>query len=92
VVTSSSPDNVEDIHCGVVVNAAGPSAWYLAKKLGIDLPVEPRKRCIYVLDCLGDPTKDVMPFVIDTSGAYVRNEGDRFISGLAPENASFNSL
>jgi len=86
VVTSSSPDNVEDIHCGVVVNAAGPSAGYLAKKLGIDLPVEPRKRCIYVLDCPGAPTKDVMPFVIDTSGAYVRNEGGLFISGLAPEN------
>lgn len=86
VASGCSPKQVEDIHCGVLVNAAGPSAGYLAKKLGIDLPVEPRKRCVFVLDCPDAPAKDAMPFVIDKSGVYVRNEGGRFISGGPIEN------
>lgn len=92
VASGCSPKQVEDIHCGVLVNAAGPSAGYLAKKLGIDLPVEPRKRCVFVLDCPDAPAKDAMPFVIDKSGVYVRNEGGRFISGGPIENVSLHDV
>ena len=90
MVTSSSPGNVETIHCGDLVNAAGPNAGHIAKKLGIDLPVKPRKRYIYVIDCPGAPEKEAMPFVIDSSGAYVRSEGGRFICGLSPEDVSLH--
>ena len=82
---------MEDIHCEVLVNAAGPSAGYLAKKLGIDLPIEPRKRFVYVVDCPGAPAKGAMPFVIDSSGVYVRNEGGRLICGGPIENVSLCS-
>ncbi|XP_020624581.1 FAD-dependent oxidoreductase domain-containing protein 1-like [Orbicella faveolata] len=85
VITSSSPNNVQTIHCGVVVNAAGPKAGHLAKKLGIHLPVEPRKRCVFVLDCPEAPGRDEMPLVVDCTGTYVRPEGGCYISGLSPE-------
>ncbi|XP_029210318.2 FAD-dependent oxidoreductase domain-containing protein 1-like [Acropora millepora] len=81
VATGSPPKQTEVIHCGVLVNAAGPSAGYVAKKLGIDLPIEPRKRCVYVLDCPRAPAKDAMPFIIDYSGVYLRHEGCKFIAG-----------
>jgi len=88
VITSSSPNNVQTIHCGVVVNAAGPKAGHLAKKLGIRLPVEPRKRCVFVLDCPGAPSRDQMPLVVDCTGTYVRPEGGCYIAGLSPEQVS----
>ncbi|XP_068730783.1 FAD-dependent oxidoreductase domain-containing protein 1-like [Montipora capricornis] len=81
VVTGGSTKQAEVIHCGVLVNAAGPNAGYFAKKLGIDLPVEPRKRCVFVVDCPGAPAKAAMPFIIDYSGVYLRHEGHRFVCG-----------
>ena len=71
MATSSSPNNQQTIRCGTVVNAAGPSAGYLAKKLGIHLPVEPRKRFIFVLDGAEKSKANEMPFVIDCSGVAV---------------------
>ena len=88
MVTSSSPNDVQTIHCGVVVNAVGPTAGHLAKKLGVHLPVEPRKRCVFVLDCPGAPKRDEMPFVIDCTGTYVRPEGGCYIAGLSPDEVS----
>jgi len=67
-----------------VVNAAGPSAGHLAKKLGIHLPVEPRKRFIFVLDGAEVSKINEMPFVVDCSGAAVRREGDGFVCGMSP--------
>ncbi|KAJ7360338.1 hypothetical protein OS493_016970 [Desmophyllum pertusum] len=84
VVNSSSPNNLQTIHCGVMVNAAGPKAGHLAEKLGINLPVEPRKRCVFVLDCPGAPGRDEMPFVVDSTGTYVRPESGCFLTGLSP--------
>src|SRR5690606_39885044 len=39
------------IACGSLVNAAGPAAGQIADMLGILLPVEPRKRFVFVIDC-----------------------------------------
>ena len=41
----------EAIACGTLVNAAGTGAGRLAAMAGIELPVGPRKRYVYVLDC-----------------------------------------
>ncbi|XP_078345532.1 FAD-dependent oxidoreductase domain-containing protein 1-like [Oculina patagonica] len=84
VVSSSSPNNLQTIHCGTMVNAAGPNAGHLARKLGIHLPVEPRKRYVYVLDCPEGPGRGEMPLIVDSTGAYVRPEGGCFISGKSP--------
>ncbi len=72
----------EEISTGAVVNAGGPRAAEIAAMAGIDLPVRPRKRNVYVFDCreaLGG-----MPLLIDPSGVYVRPEGSQYICGVAP--------
>ena len=76
------------ISCGTLINAAGASAGNLAKLAGADLPVGPRKRYVYVLDCpsAGDDLHKA-PLTVDTSGIYFRPEGRHFICGLSPEEA-----
>ena len=67
-----------------MVNAAGPSAGYLAKKLGIHLPVEPRKRFLFVLDGAEASKINEMPFVVDCSGVAGRRKGRDFVCGMSP--------
>jgi FAD-dependent oxidoreductase domain-containing protein 1 len=67
---------------GSLVNAAGPWAGHLAAIAGISLPVEARRRSVFVFE----PQTPVVgcPLVIDTSGAWFRPEGGGFIAGIAP--------
>src|SRR5690606_8183762 len=65
------------------VNAAGPGAGRVAAMLGLALPVEPRKRYVFVIDCRTPPGPS--PLVVDPSGFYFRPEGPRYITGLSPE-------
>lgn len=88
MVSSSSPNNLQTIHCGFLVNAAGPNAGHLARKLEIHLPVEPRKRYVFVLDCPEVPERDEMPLVVDCTGTYVRPESGCFLSGVSPAKVS----
>ena len=64
-----------EIAAELVVNAAGPNAGPVARMLGVDIPVYPKRRHIFVTDDLPEfhyPT----PLVIDTgSGFYARGEG-----------------
>lgn len=72
----------DTIACGTVVNAAGPWARSAAAMAGVALPVEARRRCIFVIDArrrLEPPA-----LVIDTSGVFFRPEGDYFICGTSP--------
>jgi len=73
---------------GAVVNAAGPSAGAVAALAGIRLPVEPRKRYVYVIDCRAAPEAlRQAPLTIDTSGVWFRPEGQLFITGISPDEA-----
>ena len=55
---------------------------------GIELPVGPRKRYVYVLDCPGaSEALHKAPLTVDISGIYFRPEGQQFICGLSPEEA-----
>lgn len=77
-----SGDRVE---LGLLVNTAGAGAGVLASMAGISLPVEPRKRYVYVFDCpLADESIQRAPLVFDPSGFYFRPEGRNFIAGLSP--------
>lgn len=74
-------DDGSGIRAARVVNAAGASAGAVAAMAGIDLPVEPRKRSIFVFEAQ-DPVSD-MPMLIDATGIWVRPEGRMYITGGA---------
>ena len=70
------------IACGTLVNAAGPQAGEVAALVGLKLPVEPRKRCVFVVACRADLAG--MPLMVDTTGVWARPEGNGFICGVSP--------
>jgi FAD-dependent oxidoreductase domain-containing protein 1 len=70
------------IACGTLVNAAGPQAGEVAALAGLKLPVEPRKRCVFVVACRAD--FNGMPLLVDTTGVWARPEGSGFICGVSP--------
>jgi glycine/D-amino acid oxidase-like deaminating enzyme len=80
-VTAVMLDNGDRLEAGTVINAAGPSAGKVAAMAGLALPVEPRKRSVFVFDAL-EKFAD-MPLLVDPSGIYVRPEGSVYITGGA---------
>ncbi|XP_013402283.1 FAD-dependent oxidoreductase domain-containing protein 1 [Lingula anatina] len=75
---------IQFVHC---VNAAGPWAGEVNKMLGgsFPLPVEPRKRYVYVFHCPNGPGVDC-PLLVDPKGVYFRREGlgGNYICGGSP--------
>ena len=68
--------------CGTLINAAGTGAAALARCAGIDLPVQPRKRCVFQVH---SPARTPgCPLVIDPSGVYFRPDGEAWLCGVAP--------
>ncbi len=58
----------------LVVNAAGPQAPLVARMVGLEVPVDPRRRHIFVTDEFSG-VRHPMPLVIDRkSGFYCRSE------------------
>jgi len=80
-VQTRSGERIEGDH---VVIAAGPASGRVAAMAGLALPVEPRKRTVFVIRT-PLPTTD-MPLVFDTSGAWIRPEGDGFLCGISPKD------
>jgi glycine/D-amino acid oxidase-like deaminating enzyme len=77
----------ETVACATVVNASGPYGGRTARMAGLNLPVEPRKRCLFVFDCrtqLGQP----LPLTIDPSGVHCRSEGAFYLAGTVPRDDS----
>jgi len=70
------------IACGAVVNAAGPRARAVAAMAGVHVPVEARKRCVFIVAC--PDALPGCPLVVDTSGVWFRPEGNRFLAGWSP--------
>ncbi|HSR56463.1 MAG TPA: FAD-binding oxidoreductase [Alphaproteobacteria bacterium] len=72
----------ETIACAALLNAAGAHAAGIAAMAGIDLPVAPRKRQVFVFECRQHPPE--CPLVIDPTGMYFRPESGRFLCGISP--------
>jgi glycine/D-amino acid oxidase-like deaminating enzyme len=74
----------EEIACGTLVNASGPRAKSLLATANLhDLPVEPRKRTLFIFDA-ADPPQGPMPLTITPSGTFCRPEGRFFLCGISP--------
>jgi glycine/D-amino acid oxidase-like deaminating enzyme len=78
-VRTASGERIQADH---VVIAAGPASGRMAALAGVKLPVEPRKRTVFMIRA---PLNGAdMPLVFDTSGMWIRPEGDGFICGISP--------
>jgi len=89
-VTSVTLKSGAVVKAGTIVNASGPRAALTARMAGLDIPVEPRKRTLFVFDCAHTPegTANVnegrLPLMIDPSGVFCRPEGRFFLTGCPP--------
>lgn len=72
----------EVLGCDTCVLAAGALSGRLAATIGIELPVVPKKRTVF--NFLAPVAADGFPMLFDTSGIWVRPEGDGFIGGIQP--------
>jgi len=80
------------IATGHIVNAAGPRAAQVARMAGLDIPVEARKRTLFVIACAQSPEGSArvnggrLPLMIDPSGVFCRPEGQYFLAGCPPHD------
>ena len=71
-----------------MVNAAGAWAGELAALAGVRLPVEPRKRFVYVIDCReASDALHKAPLTVDPSGVWFRPEGRCSCAASLPRRA-----
>ncbi|TAJ87328.1 FAD-binding oxidoreductase [Reyranella sp.] len=65
-----------------IVLAAGPWSGEVGARAGLALPVEPRRRSVFVFDVREPP--GITPLTIDPSGTWFRPEGRFYIGGTTP--------
>ncbi|MCB6184647.1 FAD-binding oxidoreductase [Leeia sp. TBRC 13508] len=75
----------ETIQCGQMLNSAGTRGPKIARLAGLNIPVEPRKRNLFVFEC-ETPLEGVVPLMIDPSGVFFRQEGKYYLGGTYPKH------
>lgn len=73
-----------EIVCGTCVIAAGANSGAVARLAGIALPVGPRIRTVYQIDCRTPLEGPPLPLTIGTTGVFVRPEGSGYVCGVSP--------
>ena len=82
-VTGVTLAGAGEVACGVVVNSAGAyGAPEICASLGVQLPIESRKRFTFVFECR-EPIGPT-PLTITEVGVAFRSEGKGFISNVSP--------
>ncbi len=71
------------VACNGAVNAAGTRASVVAGWAGLSVPVEPRKRTVFVIDAPNARHPDA-PLLVDT-GFYLRPEQNHWITATVPQ-------
>ncbi|CAN7656400.1 FAD-binding oxidoreductase [Pararhizobium sp. LjRoot235] len=84
-IVSVTTKGGQTISCGTFINAAGTRGAQVAKMAGLDIPVEPRRRSLFVVSC-PTPLEGVVPLTIDPSGVFFRPEGQFYLMGTYPKN------
>lgn len=73
------------IACGILVNTSGTNGKVMARMAGLDIPVEPRRRSIFVVDCRM-PLGPGVGLTIDPTGVFFRPEGKFYLMGTSPRH------
>ncbi len=92
-VTAVQLKSGASLPCSHAVNAGGPWAATIAGWAGIALPVVGKRRTVFHLSSPAQLPR--CPLLIDTSGIWLRPEGQGFIAGFAPpveQDADFAPL
>jgi len=81
-VTGVRLSNGEVVSCDFCILAAGAWSGRLVAPLGVALPVVPKKRTVFAFK---SPFKlEGFPMLFDSSGIWVRPEGEGYIGGMQP--------
>lgn len=72
------------IGCGTLVNCAGTRGAKVARMAGLEIPVEPRRRSLFVFACR-TPLEGNVPLTIDPTGVFFRPEGQFYLGGTYPK-------
>jgi len=72
------------VACAAAINAAGTRASDVARMAGLDVPVEPRKRTVFVIDAPNARHPDA-PLLVD-AGFYLRPEQNHWITATVPQD------
>lgn len=73
------------IGAGAFLNAAGTASADICAMAGLGLPVEPRKRTVFVIDAPNARHPEA-PLIIDHSGIYLRPEHGQWITATVPDD------
>ncbi|MCB2127235.1 MAG: FAD-binding oxidoreductase [Rhodobacteraceae bacterium] len=84
-VTAALTEGGRRIEAGAFLCAAGTRSAAVCAMAGIDLPVEPRKRTVFVVDAPNARHADA-PLIIDHTGVYLRPEHGAWIAATVPDD------
>jgi glycine/D-amino acid oxidase-like deaminating enzyme len=84
-ITGVTLESGGELSTGAFLCAAGTASAGICEMAGLGLPVEPRKRTVFVIDAPNARHRDA-PLIIDHSGIYLRPEHDSWITATVPDH------